>query len=57
MANIIMILILGYLLVGFLIVADSDPNPEDSKMQRRILLFTIWLLWPYALILVICLFY
>lgn len=49
MAN-IMVLILGYLLVGFLIVADSDPNPEDSKTQRRILFFTIWLLWPYVLI-------
>lgn len=49
MAN-IMVLILGYLLVGFLIVAGSDPNPEDSKTQRRILFFTIWLLWPYVLI-------
>ena len=49
MAN-IMVLILGYLLVGFLIVAGSDPNPEDSKTQRRILFFTIWLLWPYVVI-------
>lgn len=49
MAN-IMVIILGYLLVGFLIVAVSDPNPEDSKTQRRIQFFTVWLLWPYALI-------
>lgn len=49
MANII-VMILGYFLVGFLIVAGSDPNPEDSKRQRRILFFTIWLLWPYVFI-------
>lgn len=49
MANII-VMILGYLLVGFLIVVGSDPNPEDSKSQRRILFFTIWLLWPYVFI-------
>lgn len=49
MTNII-VMILGYFLVGFLIVVGSDPNPEDSKRQRRILFFTIWLLWPYVFI-------